>query len=156
MKLQYTFIRQFLLRGTLGARLPPDPAEGVPPLCTPPHGRVYILLGCKYFMGYKHGWKQGPLHQEDNQAPQPTLHGLISLRDHSNVNHISLLKLSNICLKSLTYHLRAQRHYTYLPYKVEETNRTTYWANIHKKRKVPTKDHSSHVYEVIWSGDVQP
>jgi hypothetical protein len=32
----------------------PDPAEGVPPLCTPPRGRVYILLGCKYFMGYKH------------------------------------------------------------------------------------------------------
>jgi hypothetical protein len=46
----------------LGALLPPnplvggvDPAEGVPPLCTPPRGRVYILLGCKYFMGYKHG-----------------------------------------------------------------------------------------------------
>jgi len=51
---------------------PPDPAEGVPTLCTPPCRRVYILLGCKYFMGYKHGWKQGPLNQEDNQAPQPT------------------------------------------------------------------------------------
>jgi hypothetical protein len=34
---------------------PPDPAEGVLPLYTPPRGRVYILLGCKYFMGYKHG-----------------------------------------------------------------------------------------------------
>ena len=34
---------------------PPDPAKGVPLLCTPPRGRVYILLGCKYFMGYKHG-----------------------------------------------------------------------------------------------------
>jgi hypothetical protein len=30
---------------------PPDPIEGVPPLYTPPCGRVYILLGCKYFMG---------------------------------------------------------------------------------------------------------
>jgi hypothetical protein len=47
-----------------GARLPPnppfrgiapqDPAEGVAPLCTPLCGRVYILLGCKYFMRYKH------------------------------------------------------------------------------------------------------
>jgi len=32
----------------------PDPVEWVPPLYTPPHGRVYILLGCKFFMGYKH------------------------------------------------------------------------------------------------------
>jgi hypothetical protein len=23
-------------------------------------------------MGYKHGWKQIPMNQEDNQAPQPT------------------------------------------------------------------------------------
>jgi hypothetical protein len=37
----------------LGAS-PPNPIEGVTPLCTPPRGRVYILLGCKYFMGYKH------------------------------------------------------------------------------------------------------
>jgi hypothetical protein len=58
-------------------------------------------------------------------------------------------------MKSLAYHLRAQRRYTYLLYKVEETNRITYWANIHKKRKVSTEDHSSHVYEVVWSRDVQ-
>ena len=38
-----------------GGIAPLDPAEGVPPLYTPPHERVYILLGCKYFMGYKHG-----------------------------------------------------------------------------------------------------
>jgi hypothetical protein len=56
------------------------------------------------------------------------LHGLISPRHHSNVNHISSLKLSNICMKSLTNHLRAQRHYTDLLYKAKETNRTTYWA----------------------------
>jgi hypothetical protein len=37
-----------------GGIAPPDPVEGVPPLYTPPRGRVYILLGCKYFMGYKH------------------------------------------------------------------------------------------------------
>jgi hypothetical protein len=91
----------------------------------------------------------GPAHQ--NYA----LHGLIIPRDHSNVNHVSSLNLSNICMKSLAYHIRAQRYYTYLPYKVEETNRTTYWANIHKKRKVSIEDHSSHVHEVIWSRDVQ-
>jgi hypothetical protein len=38
-----------------GGIAPPDLAEAVPPLCTPPLGRVYILLGCKYFMGYQHG-----------------------------------------------------------------------------------------------------
>jgi hypothetical protein len=48
------------------------------------------------------------------------LHGLISPRDHSNVNHISSLNLSNTCMKSLAYHLRAQRHYTDLLYKAEE------------------------------------
>ena len=32
----------------------PNPTEGVPPLCTPPRGRVYILMGCKVVMGYKH------------------------------------------------------------------------------------------------------
>jgi hypothetical protein len=73
------------------------------------------------------------------------LHGLISPRDHSNANHISSLKLSNKCMKSLTYHLRAQRYYTDLLYKAEETDRTTYWANTHKIRKVPSEDYSSHV-----------
>jgi hypothetical protein len=88
MKLQYTFTRQFFLSGDAApeppprARLPPDPpargiappdpAEGVTPLYTPLRGRVYILLGCKVFMGYKHDSKQRPLNQEDNQAPQPT------------------------------------------------------------------------------------
>jgi hypothetical protein len=83
------------------------------------------------------------------------LHGLISPQDHSNVNHVSSLNLSNTCIKPLTYPLRAQRHYTYLLYKVEEINRTTYWANIDKKMKVSIEDHSSHVHEVIWSRDVQ-
>jgi hypothetical protein len=74
-----------------------------------------------------------------------TLHGLISPRYHSNVNHISSLKLSNICMKSLAHHLRAQRHYTDLLYKAKETDRTTYWANTHKRWKVSSKDYSSHV-----------
>jgi hypothetical protein len=73
------------------------------------------------------------------------LHGLISPRDHSNVNHISSLNLSNICMKFLAYHLRAQRHYTDLLYKAEETDKITYWANTPKIRKVPSEDYSSHV-----------
>jgi hypothetical protein len=48
------------------------------------------------------------------------LHGLISPRDHSNVNHISSLILSNACIRPLAYHLIAQRHYTDLLYKAEE------------------------------------
>jgi hypothetical protein len=91
----------------------------------------------------------GPAHQ--NYA----LHGLISPWDHSNVNHISSLNLSNTCIRSLAYHLRAQRHYIDLLYKAEERDRITYWASIHKQRKVSTEDHSSHVHEVIWSRDVQ-
>jgi hypothetical protein len=73
------------------------------------------------------------------------LHGLISPRDHRNVNHISSLKLSNICMKSITHHLRAQRYYLDLPYKAKETDRTTYWDNTHKRWKVSSEDHSSHV-----------
>jgi hypothetical protein len=81
----------------------------------------------------------GPAHQK---LRPPWAH---SPRDHSNVNHISSLKLSNICMKSLTYHLRAQRYYTDLLYKAKETDRTTYWANTHKRWKVSSEDHSSHV-----------
>jgi hypothetical protein len=56
MKLQYTFTRQFFLRGLrpeppLGAHLPPaggiappDPEEGVPPLYTSPCGTPYSSL----------------------------------------------------------------------------------------------------------------
>jgi hypothetical protein len=47
--------------------------------------------------------------------------------------------------KPLAYHLIAQRHYTDLLYKVEERNRITYWASIHKKKRVSEEDYSSHV-----------
>jgi len=73
------------------------------------------------------------------------LHGLISPRDHSNVNHISSLILSNACIRPLAYHLIAQRHYIDLLYKAEEKDKVTYWASIHKKRKVPKGYHPSHV-----------
>jgi hypothetical protein len=73
------------------------------------------------------------------------LHGLISHRDHSNVNHISSLILSNACIKPLIYHPIAQRHYNDLLYKAEEKDKMPYWASIHKRRKVSRGYHPSHV-----------
>jgi hypothetical protein len=58
---------------------------------------------------------------------------------------ISSLNLSNTCMKFLAYHLRAQRHYTDLLYTAEETDRTTYWDNTHKRWKVSSEYYSNHV-----------
>ena len=49
------------------------------------------------------------------------LQGLISPKHHGNVNQISSLKLSNVCMTPLTDLLRAQRPYTDPPYKVKAT-----------------------------------
>jgi hypothetical protein len=68
------------------------------------------------------------------------LHGLISHRDHSNVNHISSSILLNMCIKSLIHQLKAQRHYTSLQYKFGEKDKASYWASVHWKRKVPGRD----------------
>ena len=73
------------------------------------------------------------------------LHGLISHRDHSNVNHVSSLILSDICIKTLIYHPIAQRYYKDLQYNAEEKDKTPYWASIHKERKVSKGYHPSHV-----------
>jgi hypothetical protein len=83
------------------------------------------------------------------------LHGFISHRDHSNVNHISSLILSNICIKTLIYHSTTQRNYKNLQYKVEEKGKAPYWASIHKERKVFERFHPSHVNEVMWLRDFQ-
>jgi hypothetical protein len=74
-----------------------------------------------------------------------SLHGLISHKDHSNVNHFSSLILSNTCIKPLIHHSIAQRHYNDLQYKAEEKDKILYWASIHRKRKVPRGYHPSHV-----------
>ena len=73
------------------------------------------------------------------------LHGLISHRDHSNVNHVSSSILSNICIRTLIHRSIAQRPYKNLQYKVEEKDKTPYWASIHKERKVSKGYHLSHV-----------
>ena len=78
------------------------------------------------------------------------LHGLISHMDHSNVNHISSLILSNICIKTMIYRSIAQRHYKDLPYKVEKKDKIPYWASIHKERKFSKGFHPSIVNEVKW------
>jgi len=74
-----------------------------------------------------------------------TLHWLISHKDHSNVNHVSSLMLSNTCIKPLIYQSIAQIHYNDPQYKAEEKDKTPYWARIRKKRKVSRGYHSIHV-----------
>jgi hypothetical protein len=67
------------------------------------------------------------------------LHGLISHWDHSNVNHISSSILLNIRIKTLIHLSIAQRHYKNMQYKIGEKDKTSYWASIHKERKVSRK-----------------
>jgi hypothetical protein len=64
------------------------------------------------------------------------LHGLMSHKDHSNVNHISSTILLNMCIKSILSQLKSQRHYTSLQYKFGESDRASHWASVHWKRKV--------------------
>jgi hypothetical protein len=68
------------------------------------------------------------------------IHGLISHRDHRNVNHISSLILLNICIKSLVHQLTTQRCYRSLQYKSGGKDKMSYWANVHWKRKVSGRD----------------
>jgi hypothetical protein len=67
------------------------------------------------------------------------LHGLISHRDHSNVNHISSSILLNICIKTLIHQSIAQKHYKNMQYKIGEKDKSSYWASVHKKKKVSKK-----------------
>jgi hypothetical protein len=83
------------------------------------------------------------------------LHELISHRDHSNVNHISSLILLNTCIKSLIHQSIAQRCYTSLQYKSGEKDKASYWASVHRKRKVPREISSKTCKWMMWSGDVQ-
>jgi hypothetical protein len=61
----------------------------------------------------------------------------------------------NICIKSLIHQLTAQRRYTSLQYKFGENIKASYWASIHRKRKVLEKTSSKPCKWVMWSRDVQ-
>ena len=63
----------------------------------------------------------------------------------ANVNQISSLRLSHVCIAPLTNLLIAQRPYTDPPYKVKATKRATYWVNTHKNWKVSAKGYPKHV-----------
>jgi hypothetical protein len=45
--------------------------------------------------------------------------------------------LSNICIKTLIHHSTTQRHYKNPQYNIEEKDKTSYWASIHKRWEVP-------------------
>jgi hypothetical protein len=83
------------------------------------------------------------------------LHGLISHRDHSNVNHISSLILSNACIRPLAYHLIAQRDYTNLLYKAEEKTKCPVGSASTRRGKFPKDIIQAMKHEVVWSKDVQ-
>jgi hypothetical protein len=86
----------------------------------------------------QHGtWLSGMILHINNYA----LQGLISHRDHSNVNPISSSILLNMCIKPLLPQSSAQRHYTNLQYKFGESDRASYWASVHWKRDVSGRDY---------------
>jgi hypothetical protein len=78
------------------------------------------------------------------------LQGLISPKHHGNVNQISSLNLSNICITSLTNLLIAQRPYTSPLYKIKATKRATYWADTHKNGKFPQRVIQTMYSDVVW------
>ena len=85
MKLQYTFTRQFFLRGLhpqtpAGGPLaparriaPPNPTKGVPPSALPRMEEFTYFWGVNTSWGINTAESKRPLNQEDNQAPQPTI-----------------------------------------------------------------------------------
>jgi hypothetical protein len=113
------------------------PDEGVlPPLCAWAHHKTLSCI-CHpnvHLMGSSTPWRSeliispcapilwylsaghGPAHQKGY-----ALQGLISPKHHGNVNQISSLKLSNVCMTPLTNLLIAQKPYTDPPYKVKAT-----------------------------------
>ena len=68
MKLQYTFTRQFFLRGIRPRTL----QRGYPPSALPHVEECTYIWGVNTSWGIDTAEREGPLHQEDNQAPQPT------------------------------------------------------------------------------------
>jgi len=81
-----------------GGWTPRTPQRGYPPSAPP------RVEECTYFWGVNTSWgidtveSKGPLHQEDNQAPQPTLSSQIILGNKPNIQ-----------LKRWKYSLQAKR-----------------------------------------------
>jgi hypothetical protein len=80
------------------------------------------------------------------------LHGLISHRDHRNVNHISSSVLLNICIKPLIHQSIAPTHYKNLQYKIGEKAKAPIGLVSTRKGNFPGRSHPSHVSEVMWLG----
>jgi hypothetical protein len=73
------------------------------------------------------------------------LQGLISPKHHGNVNHISSLNLSNVCITPLTNLLIAQRPYTDPPYKVKATKKDNLLGQYPQELESFRKGYPKHV-----------
>jgi len=80
------------------------------------------------------------------------LHGLISHRDHSNVDHISSSILLNICIKPLIHHSIAQDITKTCNTRLEKRSRRPIGLVSTRKGKFPERSHPSHASEVMWLG----
>ena len=78
------------------------------------------------------------------------LNGLINHRDHGNVDHISSLKLSNICITSLTNLLRAQKPYTNPLYKAKATKGQPIGLIPTRNGKFPQRIIQTMYSDVMW------
>jgi hypothetical protein len=119
----------------------------------PPLSCLYPLMGCQHPMGSSAPWRSeliiSPCVPIQNgtcslgmilHINSDALHGLISHKDHSNVNHISSSIVLNRCNKSLRHQSKAQRHYTSLQYTFRGNDRVSYWASVPWKRRVSGRD----------------
>jgi hypothetical protein len=78
------------------------------------------------------------------------LQGLISPRHHGNVNQISSLNLSNVCITPLTNLLIAQRPFTDPPYKVKTTKGQPIGSIPTRTGKFPQRVIQNMYNDVIW------
>jgi hypothetical protein len=78
------------------------------------------------------------------------LQGLISPKHHGNVNHISSLNLSNVCITPLTNLLRAQRPYTDPLYKAKEPKGQPIGLIPTRNGKFPLRVIQTMYSDVMW------
>jgi hypothetical protein len=78
------------------------------------------------------------------------LQGLISPRHHSNVNQISSLRLSNVCITPLTNLQKAQRPYTDPLYKAKATKGQPIGSIPTRTGEFPQRVIQNMYSDVIW------